>query len=82
MDYIITILCITLSCLVGVLANTPIGVKRSGLGAHACWVIIYVSKLVKKIVVQECSQLHLVGNSNLLLFVGNMNIYSSSYWCG
>ena len=26
-------------CLVGILANTPGGVKQSGLGAHACWVI-------------------------------------------
>ena len=38
--------CLVLSCLVCILANTPGGVKRSGLGAHACWVIIYVSKLV------------------------------------
>ena len=46
--------CPVLSCLVGVLANTPGGVKRSGLGAHACWVIIHVSKLVSNVVVQEC----------------------------
>ena len=31
--------------LVGILAHTPGGVKRSGLGAHACWVIIHVLKL-------------------------------------
>ena len=35
-----------MSCLVGVLTNTPHGVKRSGLGAPACWDISYVSKLV------------------------------------
>ena len=28
--------------IVGILANTPGGVKRSGLGAHACWVISHV----------------------------------------
>ena len=33
-------------CLVCILANTPGGVKLSGLGAHACWVIIHVSELV------------------------------------
>ena len=32
------------SCLVGILANTPGVVKRSGLGAHACWVISHVLK--------------------------------------
>ena len=31
-----------LSCLVGVLANTPGGVKRSGLGAHAVgFLVVY-----------------------------------------
>ena len=35
-----------LSCLVGILPNTPSGVKRSGLGAHACWVFIDVSNCV------------------------------------
>ena len=29
-----------LSCLVGILANTPGGVKRSGLGAHAVWLLV------------------------------------------
>ena len=30
------------SCLVGVLANTPGGVKRSGLGAHAVgFLVVY-----------------------------------------
>ena len=32
--------CLVLSCLVGVLANTPGGVKRTRMGAHACWVIM------------------------------------------
>ena len=45
--------CLVLSCRVGVLANTPGGVKWSELGAHVCWVIIHVSKLVKHVVVQE-----------------------------
>ena len=31
-----------LSCLVGILANTPGGVKRSGLGAHAVgFLVVY-----------------------------------------
>ena len=40
--------CVYLTCLVfvGVLANIPGADKRSGLGAHAGWVIIHVSKLV------------------------------------
>ena len=34
--------CLVLSCLVGVLANTPGGVKRSGLGAHAVgFLVVY-----------------------------------------
>ena len=37
---------IYLSCLADILVNTPDGVIRSGLGAHACCVIIHVSKLV------------------------------------
>ena len=33
---------LVLSCLVGVLANTPGGVKRSGLGAHAVgFLVVY-----------------------------------------
>ena len=31
--------CFVLFCLVLVLADTPGGVKRSGLGARACWVM-------------------------------------------
>ena len=33
---------LSMSCLVGVLANTPGGVKRSGLGAHAVgFLVVY-----------------------------------------
>ena len=38
--------CLVLSCLVDILANTPDGVTRSGLRAHACWVISHVLNLV------------------------------------
>ena len=34
-----------LACPVGILANTPGVVQRSGLGAHAYWVISRVLKL-------------------------------------
>ena len=44
-DSVSTTVCKSL-CVVGILANTPGGVKRSGLGAHACLVISHVLKLV------------------------------------
>ena len=37
--------CLVLSCLVLSVYNTPGGVKRSGLGAHACCVISHVLRL-------------------------------------
>ena len=56
-------------------------IQQSGLYAHSCWVISRISKVVNNSVVLEYCLLHLVGNSNILLSVGNTNILNSSYWC-